>query len=168
MAPPSKHRGEFEVVVGVVGKPSAAQKSTFFNAVTRSATAPRQKKVRRQGSIAVAHGSVAKVEFTTIDPNVRIYPRSRSTRRCPDPALALGRPLSERARRTAATRIARRLLPVLLKDVAGLVPGAYAGNGKGNRFLNDLCDADARVDVENIRKDGLAWTAASIEGSRPC
>ena len=35
VAPPSKHRGEFEVVVGVVGKPSAG-KSTFFNAVTRA------------------------------------------------------------------------------------------------------------------------------------
>ena len=29
-------------------------------------------------------------------------------------------------------------IPVMLRDVAGLVPGACEGKGKGNRFLNDL------------------------------
>jgi ribosome-binding ATPase YchF (GTP1/OBG family) len=41
----------------------------------------------------------------------------------------------------------RRLLPIIVKDVAGLVPGAYKGRGKGNRFLADLCDADVLVHV---------------------
>lgn len=41
----------------------------------------------------------------------------------------------------------RRLLPVVVKDVAGLVPGAYQGRGKGNKFLGDLCDADVLVHV---------------------
>ena len=36
-------------------------------------------------------------------------------------------------------------VPVIVKDVAGLVPGACDGLGKGNRFLNDLCDADVLV-----------------------
>jgi len=31
--------------------------------------------------------------------------------------------------------------------VAGLVPGAYQGKGKGNQFLADLCTADALVHV---------------------
>jgi len=31
--------------------------------------------------------------------------------------------------------------------VAGLVPGACEGRGRGNRFLNDLCDADALVHI---------------------
>jgi len=31
--------------------------------------------------------------------------------------------------------------------VAGLVPGAYQGQGRGNAFLHDLCDADALVHV---------------------
>jgi len=44
----------------------------------------------------------------------------------------------------------RRLLPVCVKDVAGLVPGAYKGRGKGNRFLSDLCDADVLVHVVDI------------------
>ncbi len=38
-------------------------------------------------------------------------------------------------------------VPVTLKDVAGLVPGAYQGRGRGNAFLNDLCDADVLVHV---------------------
>lgn len=41
----------------------------------------------------------------------------------------------------------RRLLPILIKDVAGLVPGAYQGRGKGNQFLADLCDADVLIHV---------------------
>ena len=31
--------------------------------------------------------------------------------------------------------------------MAGLVPGAYQGKGKGNQFLSDLCTADALVHV---------------------
>jgi ribosome-binding ATPase YchF (GTP1/OBG family) len=45
----------------------------------------------------------------------------------------------------------RRLLPLLIKDVAGLIPGAYKGYGKGNRFLNDLCDADVLIHVVDCR-----------------
>ncbi|XP_077999773.1 uncharacterized protein LOC144452545 [Glandiceps talaboti] len=43
-----------------------------------------------------------------------------------------------------------RLLPILLKDVAGLVPGAADGKGRGNRFLNDLCDADVLIHIIDI------------------
>ena len=42
---------------------------------------------------------------------------------------------------------ARHEIEVTLKDVAGLVPGAWQGVGKGNRFLNDLVDADALVHI---------------------
>ena len=41
----------------------------------------------------------------------------------------------------------RRLVPCLLKDVAGLVPGAYQGRGKGNKFLDDLTDSDVLVHI---------------------
>lgn len=44
-------------------------------------------------------------------------------------------------------RVAWRRVPVVVKDVAGLVPGAYAGRGRGNAFLNDLCDADVLIHV---------------------
>lgn len=41
----------------------------------------------------------------------------------------------------------RRLQRTRIKDVAGLVPGAYMGLGCGNAFLNDLLDADVLVHV---------------------
>ena len=37
-----------------------------------------------------------------------------------------------------------------LKDVAGLVPGACEGRGKGNKFLNDLLDADVLIHVIDV------------------
>ena len=39
------------------------------------------------------------------------------------------------------------VIEIVLKDVAGLVPGAYKGRGKGNQFLNDLCDADVLIHI---------------------
>ena len=41
----------------------------------------------------------------------------------------------------------RRLLPCTVIDVAGLVPGAYQGRGRGNQFLADLCTADVLIHV---------------------
>ena len=40
-----------------------------------------------------------------------------------------------------------RRIPIRIKDVAGLVKGAYCGRGRGNAFLNDLCDADVLIHV---------------------
>jgi len=40
-----------------------------------------------------------------------------------------------------------RLIPVRLVDVAGLVPGASSGRGLGNKFLDDLRQADALIHV---------------------
>ena len=137
-APPSRHRGAWELVVGVVGKPSAG-KSTFFNAVTRST-----------GALAA---KCAAYPFTTIDPNVREGLFACGDR---DPALGLGLELAPCPPHGRDAK-GRRLLPALLKDVAGLVPGASRGEGKGNRFLNDLADADALVHVV----DASAETDAS-------
>lgn len=57
---------------------------------------------------------------------------------------------------------------MVVKDVAGLVPGAYKGRGKGNRFLADLCDADVLVHVVDVTgkadKDGNAVTSGAAEG----
>lgn len=39
---------------------------------------------------------------------------------------------------------------MLVKDVAGLVPGACDGRGKGNKFLNDLLDADVLIHVIDV------------------
>ncbi|GAX85197.1 hypothetical protein CEUSTIGMA_g12616.t1 [Chlamydomonas eustigma] len=43
-----------------------------------------------------------------------------------------------------------RRVPVTIKDVAGLVPGAYQGRGRGNAFLNDLTDADVLIHVVDV------------------
>ena len=38
-------------------------------------------------------------------------------------------------------------MEVYVKDVAGLVRGAYQGRGHGNKFLDDLCSADCLIHV---------------------
>lgn len=38
-------------------------------------------------------------------------------------------------------------MEIFIKDVAGLVKGAYRGRGRGNSFLDDLCGADVLVHV---------------------
>ncbi|AKA74066.1 redox-regulated ATPase YchF [Saccharolobus solfataricus] len=40
-----------------------------------------------------------------------------------------------------------RFIPVKLVDVAGLIPGAHEGRGLGNKFLDDLRQADALIHV---------------------
>lgn len=113
--------GRWQYVIGLVGKPSAG-KSTFFNAATTLDLA-------KTG----AH------PFTTIEPNIgKAFfsvpcPCSNLTVRCD---AANGHDFK-----------GQRYLPVLLKDVAGLVPGAWEGKGRGNRFLNDLLDADVLIHI---------------------
>lgn len=44
----------------------------------------------------------------------------------------------------------KRFVPVELMDVAGLVPGASEGKGLGNKFLDDLRQADAFIQIIDI------------------
>jgi ribosome-binding ATPase YchF (GTP1/OBG family) len=120
--------GHLNVTIGLIGKPSAG-KSTFFNAATAFS--------RQSGG-----GEGAKIgaaPFTTIDPNLgwAFVPM-------PDDAELKGAPAGSEFGRDSN---GRRLLPLLVKDVAGLVPGAYAGRGKGNKFLDDLTEACAFVQI---------------------
>lgn len=41
-------------------------------------------------------------------------------------------------------------MPIELLDVAGLVPGAHQGRGLGNKFLDDLRQADALIHVVDV------------------
>ncbi|KAI8619387.1 P-loop containing nucleoside triphosphate hydrolase protein [Chytriomyces sp. MP71] len=52
------------------------------------------------------------------------------------------------------------LIPCVIKDVAGLVPGAWEGRGKGNKFLNDLCDADVLIHM--VDASGLSDSDGNI------
>ena len=49
--------------------------------------------------------------------------------------------------RTGYCKDGRRFVPVELLDVAGLVPGAHEGKGLGNKFLDDLRQADVLVHI---------------------
>lgn len=44
----------------------------------------------------------------------------------------------------------KRYVPIMLLDVAGLVPGAHLGRGLGNKFLDDLRHADALIHVVDV------------------
>lgn len=108
------------MLIGIVGKPSSG-KSTFFKACT------------------LAEVAIAPHPFTTIKPNhgigfVKIpCPEKDFNVKCkPKFGYCLN---------------ANRFVPVDMLDVAGLVPGAHAGKGLGNAFLDDLRQADCLIHV---------------------
>lgn len=82
--------------------------------------------------------------FTTIDPNIGYCLVPAPFGLCPEDST---QDASGFASTHGRSSDGRRLLPVLLKDVAGLVPGAYQGRGRGNQFLNDLTDANVLIHV---------------------
>jgi ribosome-binding ATPase YchF (GTP1/OBG family) len=111
------------MLVGLVGKPSAG-KSTFFKAAT------------------LANVEIANYPFTTIKPNramgyVRIDCVDKDFQKQCNP-------------REGYCLHNQRFVPIEMLDVAGLVPEAYLGKGKGNQFLNDLNQADVLIHIVDI------------------
>ena len=132
--------GRWQYTIGLVGKPSAG-KSTLFNAATGDATAAK----------------VAAHPFTTIEPNTGA---ALCGIPCPCTAgtLPTGGTTTQHAlfakdsppqceAELSHTATGLRLATLTIRDVAGLVPGAYQGRGKGNKFLDDLNDADVLIHV---------------------
>lgn len=104
--------------IGLVGKPSVG-KSSLFKAMT------------------LAEADIADYPFTTIDPNVGIgYVKVKEV------ALEFGK---EPNPRYGYYLRGYRFIPVEIIDVAGLVPGAHEGKGLGNKFLDDLRQADVLI-----------------------
>lgn len=106
------------LTVALAGKPNAG-KSTFYTAAT------------------MADVDVANYPFTTIDANRGVT------------AVRTECPCLDREERCGNDRChdGTRYVPVELLDVAGLVPGAHEGKGLGNRFLDELTNADVVLNV---------------------
>ena len=109
--------------IGLVGKPSVG-KSTFFSAAT------------------MIDVPISDRPFTTIEPNVGIgYVRVE------DLGVELG---VQSNPRNGFILGKYRFVGVKLIDVAGLVPGAHEGKGLGNKFLNDLNQAEGLLHIIDL------------------
>ncbi len=108
------------MLIGLVGKPSVG-KSTFFKAAT------------------LAEVEIASYPFTTIKPNHGIgYVKVD----CIDKEFGVQCQANH-----GFCINHNRFVPVELMDVAGLVPGASQGKGLGNKFLDDLREADVFIHI---------------------
>ena len=145
--------GSWMFTIGLVGKPSAG-KSTFFNTATgfarqrQTAESGDTKNINVDASLPLGGAAMAPHPFTTINPNVGYCLVPAPPRSCPDDNVTTDQNKDTVIGSThGRDHQGRRFLPVIIKDVAGLVPGAYQGRGRGNQFLNDLCDADVLIHV---------------------
>ena len=111
------------MLIGLVGKPSSG-KSTFFKALT------------------LAEVDIANYPFTTIKPNHGVGFISID---CVDKEFN-----KQCNPREGFCINHKRFIPTEIMDVAGLVPGAHEGKGKGNQFLDDLRQADALIHIVDV------------------
>lgn len=108
------------LLIGIVGKPSSG-KSTFLNAACRTAA------------------KVGAYPFTTIEPNPgTAYVRVDCL--CQEFGVTCNA-------KNSVCRDGVRFIPIEMLDVAGLVPDAHLGRGRGNQFLNELSRAEAFIHV---------------------
>lgn len=109
------------MLIGIIGAPNKG-KSLLFSALT---------------SVEVPS---ADYPFTTIEPN-----RGVALLRVKCAHVAMGLPKCDA--RGGHCKNGMREIAVPLLDVAGLVPGASEGRGRGNQFLDDLRTADGFIQV---------------------
>jgi hypothetical protein len=120
--------------IGIVGKPNVG-KSTFFSAATKS------------------QAEIASYPFTTIEANRGVM-YVRASCPCKEFNTKCNPKNSQCIEGT-------RLIPIEAIDVAGLVPDAHKGKGLGNKFLDNLRQADALIHIVD------ASGGTDFEG-RPC
>lgn len=110
-----------ERIVGIVGKTNVG-KSTLFSAMT------------------LIPVEIADHPFTTIEPNIGVgYVRKT--------CLHTFFNLPKCNPRSGFCINGFRFIPFKIIDVAGLVPGASQGRGLGNKFMDDLRQADVLIHV---------------------
>ena len=109
--------------IGIIGKPSSG-KTTFLNAS------------------CLTNAKVSELPFTTINPNKGVaYIKTK----CVCQELNV-----EDNPKNSICVEGFRFIPINMLDVAGLVPDAHKGKGLGNKFLNDLIQADVLLHIVDI------------------
>lgn len=112
------------ITVGLVGKTNVG-KTTFFSAAT------------------LIDAKIENRPFVTISPNVGIaYVRKRCVH--VDLGLRYCNP------KNSTCIKGDRFIPVRLYDVAGLIRGAHRGRGLGNKFMDDLRQADVLLHIVDM------------------
>lgn len=108
------------MIIGLVGKANTG-KSTFFKALT------------------LAEVAIAPYPFTTLEKNEGVgfvktdcVEQEFKVKCNPKYGYCVN---------------AKRFVPARLIDLAGLVPGAHTGKGRGNKFLDDLREADILIHI---------------------
>ena len=149
--------------IGLVGKPNVG-KSTAFSALTQMPV------------------DIANYPFTTIDPNVGVTwiplqercacyilrERRESSGRLESSTVDDPRRGSICSPNSGSCIEFNRMVPVTLVDVAGLVPGAHEGRGRGNQFLSDLSRCDALIQVVDVSgSTDLEGNPVGSGGSQP-
>ncbi len=108
-------------LIGIIGKTNVG-KSTFFSAAT------------------LIQVRIENRPFVTIDPNVGVgYVRTK----CAHTTFNLPKCMPQ----NSTCLRGYRYVPVKLMDVAGLVKDAHKGRGLGNKFLDDLRQADVLLHI---------------------
>jgi ribosome-binding ATPase YchF (GTP1/OBG family) len=124
--------------VGIVGKPSCG-KTSFTNAA------------------CMTNFKVGSYPFTTIEANVGVT-HVRTQCACRDFDV------TDNPQNSICID-GIRLVPIKMIDVPGLVPGAHAGRGMGNQFLDDLRQADVLIHIVDasgaLDADGQEMDAGS-------
>ena len=121
--------------IGLIGKPNAG-KSTLFSAITATEV------------------EIASYPFTTIQPNIGT---SFIIRDCPEVLIH-----KKCTPNHGSCTNGKRLIPVQVVDVPGLIEGASEGKGMGNQFLQSVTDANSLILVFDAKE---SFSSKDPEGS---